>query len=362
MILILKPLWIIWRKFTLNVNKDGYMDVGICGFGYTGSGAVNDLLKEYKNVNFSTGEEFFITYFPDGLNDLKRGLCETRSKFFNSDVSVCRFLSFCRNYGSLFNWNSSKCNDFFDLSKTFVDNLMLKKWMGDWAYDYMYMSGFSRFFYYSLGNRINKLFDRTFIKHERTMYLGTDESTFNIEANKYVESIKKLMGYNNDCYINVFNQPFAANNPEESFKFFSNPYAIITVRDPRDVYIMVKHFVKNEAKWLPVKDVDVFISFVRNQYVNLMSRSRVLVIHFEDLVYKYEETVKEIERFLLLDIDNKQKKKYFDPAKSVNNTRLFEKIHLYDSDIRKIENELGDLLYPFDDVEKIDNNGCCFWD
>lgn len=32
-------------------------------------------------------------------------------------------------------------------------------------------------------------------------------------------------------------QPFSGNNPENSFKFYNNPYAIIVDNDPRDLYL-----------------------------------------------------------------------------------------------------------------------------
>lgn len=73
----------------------------------------------------------------------------------------------------------------------------------------------------------------------------------------------------------------------------------------------------------------------------------VLYLKFEDLVYDYDNTGREIINFLGLS-ENKNKKKYFKPERSMANTQLFKKCRKYDADIREIEIKLSDFLFHFE--------------
>ena len=64
--------------------------LGVCGFGYSGSGAVVDLLKNNDNIMYPEIGEFTLTYLPDGLKDLRYNLFDNCSRFFSSDVAIMR--------------------------------------------------------------------------------------------------------------------------------------------------------------------------------------------------------------------------------------------------------------------------------
>lgn len=335
------------------------MDVGVCGFGYSGSGAIIDLLKEYEDVSISCVDEFMLTYMPDGLIDLKYNTCDYKSRFFNSDVAIKRFLSLARKYGHFFGWEKEKCDVFYNISKEFVSNISLS-WEGDWLYDFSQLSEIEKTFYYRIGSRVNRLFKRSVVTKKNKMYIPYKQSEFMNFVKKYMYDIKNMLGYD-FSKVCVYNQPFAANNPFSSFPFFDDPRAIIVLRDPRDIYIMMKHFIKKDASWIPTDSVEKFIEFYKNQYVLYPDSSQILYLKFEDLIYRYTSTINEIEDFLGIKMHVRQYE-FFDPSKSVNNTRLFEKIPNYSEDILKIERELDDFLFDFDKVNQMDNNGQCFWD
>lgn len=195
------------------------------------------------------------------------------------------------------------------------------------------------------------------------MYISEYKREYVDECRKYIKRIKIFLGYDNlrKC---VINQPFPANCPQRYFDFFDNPKAILVTRDPRDIYIMAKKFIKEDASWIPTKSVGDYINFYRMQYKGIESIKNskdVLIVRFEDLIYCYDDTRKEIEKYL--DIHSEGKKfKFFDPRHSVVNTRLFEKYVEFQEEINDIARELGKYLYPFDEVEKISNEGTCFWD
>lgn len=338
------------------------MVVGVCGFGYSGSGAVIDLLKEYDCVSLNFKEEFFFTYFPDGLIDLYYNSCVYQSRFFNYDVAAKRFLEFIKKSKKIYGWDKEKQKALNKISKEFIDEISACSYNGYWSYDLVDMSFFRKTRYFRIGRHINKLFKSEIIKPDSKIYISKNDECFICAAKKYIRQVIKLVGNDIDQEkdICVLNQPFAANNPEASFPFFDEPRAIIVRRDPRDIYLMAKRYVKDNANWIPYKNVKEFIEFYKNQYKNLDSRENVLSISFEDLIYNYADTLKSIEVFL--GIKDGENGKYFKPELSVNNTKLYSKITEYKDDIKIIEKELEDFLYCFDFAPELDNTGNCFWD
>lgn len=72
------------------------MIIGVCGLGWTGSGAVKDLLTEYSeitNVGKTEGDyEFNFVYRPDGILDLRYQLFEGACRDVSSKIAVNRFV------------------------------------------------------------------------------------------------------------------------------------------------------------------------------------------------------------------------------------------------------------------------------
>ena len=85
---------------------------------------------------------------------------------------------------------------------------------------------------------------------------------------------------------------------------------------------------------------------------NKVEDHNVLSIHFEDLIYNYNDTTTLIKKFIGLD-DNDRICRLLIPGASKNNTQLFNRYD--DSDeICIIEKELREFLYDFSKVEKND--------
>ena len=94
--------------------------------------------------------------------------------------------------------------------------------------------------------------------------------------------------------------------------------------------------------------------------ISVCNDPRVLCVHFEDLVYKYDETIKRIEDFIgVSSEDHKEIRQHFDPSKSIHNTQLFKRDEFKNESVSMIERELKDYLYPYTeeikDVAPIDS-------
>ena len=328
--------------------------LGICGYGYSGSGAVVDLLSGFDLVNYLKVGEFNLLYVPDGLEDLYYHLQIRHSRYISSDVAIVRFLKRVNRWAHSKHYSKEIINEINRLSTVFINQIIDIEWNGFWAIDYQDTEGvLNRIIYrvlfklYPIRCRLTK--GKHPISPERKMFLSINNSNFLKEAKLYISSILQLLGAKEDK-INIIDQPFSADNPEQSFLFFDNPKAIIVDRDPRDVYILVKRLGK-EARWIPSDSVDLFISYYKIMRDNesKYSGKDVLRIQFEDLIYLYDETKTRIFEFAGITAPSDLKTN-FNPAVSINNTQLYNTIteEKLIEDIHKIESELQQYLFDFE--------------
>ena len=60
------------------------MIIGVCGYGYSGSGAVCDFLHEWDSCSCCPMDmEFSLLYIPHGIQDLEYQLMEKRSDIYH---------------------------------------------------------------------------------------------------------------------------------------------------------------------------------------------------------------------------------------------------------------------------------------
>ena len=97
------------------------------------------------------------------------------------------------------------------------------------------------------------------------------------------------------------------------------------------------------------KDVRLFCEFYRKlrEIEKMEIHPQIHRIHFEDLIYKYDVTLKRIYDILEIDLNQKKVSTKFDPAHSIYNTQLFLKDKKYEQECIYIEQHLGEFLYNF---------------
>lgn len=330
------------------------MVVGVCGLGYTGSGAVMDLLSEYDGINVDNKIEFTFSYEPDGLEDLVYDI-ENPSRFFKCDVAISRFRNKIKSYFKTLMkiWDHDCYSEIENLTDSYINDICQVQWKGMWGYD-THNYGYVKFFFY----RIFFFFFRKYPKllksinrkiFERTMYLSIKPEGFKERTIKYVEDIFHILGYNISDGVNVFNQLFSGDNPQRSFPLYKESKAIVVDKDPRDLYVLCKREVRFDGSWLPTDNVDDFINYyraIRTAYSG--ENEKILHLKFEELIYEYDKTVKRIEEFIGVEASKHVDiYKKFDPQLSINNTQLFRKYRDLSGDIKKIEEKLSEYLYDY---------------
>lgn len=338
------------------------MVVGVCGYGYSGSGAVLSLLKEYSNIQCLPGGhediEFNITYFPDGIEDLEYHLCINPAKGTGSDTAIYRFQLLVKDFERSHNRYTN--NQFKKISEDYINKIAQIEWPAYRLFEYDRQKG-------SLYRNVKRY--KLIISNLLKRLLKVDVSLFpttyrylSIRPDDFLECsrnyISKIIGDKDIEKIILLNQPFSVTNPMNGMKFFEDSFCIIVDRDPRDLYVMVKHIYGNNALFIPTDKVENFVEYYKRirSTVNRDDK-RILYIQFEDLIYHYEETVKIIESFLEQKIGvHIKSKEYFNPEISVNNTFIYKNYEQDNSDIKYIEEQLRDYLYPFDSNTKANKN------
>lgn len=345
------------------------MIIGSCGFGSTGSSAVTDYILEYGDDKVQVLDNIEFTWVSgvDGLIDLDFHLNEPHTRTNDSIVAIDRYIKRAEECASDYSKYAGIPKDLFiNSAKDFINSITKVQWQ--WYINTP--SSFLRRFWevYVMRNRIipkieKRLGRRINCYPMETVRLANKPTNFDEGARKHVNELLKAMGADFSKIV-VMDQPFSGNNPQACFKFFDDPRAIVTDRDPRDNFIFSKEKLlgKSFAHLMPTETVEQFVEYykgIRDGMPYKQSDDRVLVLNFEEMVYDYDIATNKIRNFLSLP-ENPNPKSIFDPKLSIANTQVFKRFPEYSKDIAYIEKELGDYLFDFDRFGDIDTSGEMF--
>ncbi len=317
------------------------MILSVCGYNCSGSSAVIHLLKEYNGIKVIDFECMLLD-MPDGIKDLEYSFFSGGS-YFRDDISYERFLKAVKNQRYFQKYSNKRIND---LSEKYIESITGVKWAGRSVYDYIYRDTFEKYIWY-MKRIIEKLFYLNNKKRvpltNRTMRMANKSVDFYKLTRAYMDSVIESFGGDLNK-INVMDQLMPPVQTIDYLKYVNDGKAIIVDRDPRDMYINLQMGV--DCRCVPVT-VDDFIKYHKCWWEKEYDSSEsILRVQFENLIYKYDETVKEIEKFLNISRTEKHGT-IFKPQKSINNTQIFKRVDGFEQDIKKIERELNDKLYQF---------------
>jgi hypothetical protein len=322
----------------------------------SGSSVITDFVSEFRTVYSFTDEEFRFIQDPDGLSDLEYNLVENFNRH-NSGHALKRYKKLVDFYsGSLF---GKKYEGFFhgkwkEQSYEYIDMLTDFTYRGWWQYDLLDRG---KFFYFRkrIINKILKLTvwknqpERTLntMKNEITYCSHPTEEDFLLCTKKYIETLFSSVCNGEKCVM--VDQIVPPTNLNRYIRYFEDIKIVIVDRDPRDIFVLEKYVWKDGI--IPT-DVETFCKWFRytreHRKREIINSESVKYIQFEDMVYKYEETVELLANWLGLDMkDQVKKKKIFDPDKSIKNTQTWKNINVEKEEIEYIERELNEYLYNF---------------
>lgn len=345
------------------------MIVSSSGYYATGSSAVYDLIREYSC--FTTGiigdkeYEHILFYTPGGLFDLEYKLLYGNS-IHRSDEALKTFaieMKRLNNYD--FQWfggyKKMFGTEFETINSALINSLINFTVDAHWSYHIRRNSFSFKKMYYSTKNIIKgKKVKGSFFKgyhydgNSDILYAFPEKEKFYSAARKYIIDYAKLI--NPDTNKNLLlNHAVLPHNAERISVYGMDDFKVIIVdRDPRDVFAYVKYGGKARGikSRIPTQ-IDDFIKFwkLNRNGVNLDSKN-ILCIRFEDLIYKYEQTVSIIEKFLGINSDFHVAPKHcFSPDISIQNTQIYKNCNVDIKEIEMIEKSLQEYLYDFPNID-----------
>lgn len=339
------------------------MIVGACGYGGTGSSAVKDYLKEFNTTQIIDRAECQFAFKVDGLQDLEYHLMKQYSRQMSGDYAVKRFLDasgFAKTpYVKKIYLDK---NAYLKITKEFIDSITQAEYKGfdneDFETKYilknMLILCFKKFVIPIYESQTKKLYSGWPM---RKMRVCIKPENFYSAVKKYTDDLLTISGADFSKIV-VLDQPFEGNNPEQSFVFFNDPYAIVVDRDPRDLY-MASSYQWPDGTFMPRRDVKAFVEYYKQQRLNIDKGQniRVLRINLEDMIFNYAETSKRINDFLgLEDAQHVDSLKYFNPERSIKGSQLYKKISGHDKEIQYIEEHLNNYLFPFENYSLSEKN------
>lgn len=345
----------------------------IIATGYMGSGssAVTDLISETASISVANGSyEYIFMHCPNGLFDLEDKLL-IGNNAIRSDEAVH---SFIREMDLLYNnsnyWPGSYKKTVSRQFMKYVDEFIAE--ISTSVFD-------ESIWYYQvrpitikqnalcLARRLltkislGKVHMKPPVNYKKMIIAFPESKVFYSAAKKFLNNILIDMGLGDGSIL--ADQLVLPHNLFRMDHYFDDNTRVIVVdRDPRDVFLLNKYIWNCRGMRIPYPfDALSFCRFYREMRKSERPSTfeRILRIHFEDLIYNYDEAIKEIFDFIGIDYSTHINKfSAFCPNKSIINTQIFNRNPEYMKEAQIIEKELAEYLYDFPklSVEETDMN------
>jgi hypothetical protein len=325
------------------------------GYGSTGSSVVTDLLMEFEDAHSYGDFEFRFFQDPHGLRDLEYALFDNNNRL-NTGYYIKKFIE-SYNYvakSRVYNYEKHFNSNFVKFSDEFMREIIDVEWSGYWHQDIIEESLLRKFCYYAerfIQKKIFKLRYSSANFYNTTMYYAYPDSRedFYRSVRKYTDNLMNSLNLDGDFPIIALDQLVPPDHTLEHMKYYNNLKAIIVDRDPRDLFLLEKYVYHH--RWVPYHDIDKFVLWYRKLRKHRELEQKhpdVMHIMFEDFIYNYEDSIDKVVDFMSLNKDKwKNQKKYFDPSKSIKNTRKWEECLFAKDEVKNIEDTLQEYLYKF---------------
>lgn len=325
--------------------------------GYMGSGssAITDIVQGFEGYKAANGSsEFIFTHCPNGLFDLEDKLLIGNNSL-RSDEALHSFLAtmegFCKknHWWGAAGFTQGIESDFLAAVYAFVNKLVDFELKTPWYYQHdipvakVPMRAFSRIMR-SITHGAVRL--PTPLRYDDTLLAFPEPSKFYSCAREFIDSVFTILSSQDSNLI--LDQFLLPHNLWRFDHYFDEGLVCFVVdRDPRDVFLLNKYIWSVDSVDVPFpQDVDRFCQYYRQMRAteNPFRKSNIHRIHFEDLVYRYAETLEMIST--ALGNPAQRQTMLFSADQSINNTQLFT-LGKYQEEASIIAEALPEFLYEF---------------
>ena len=339
------------------------MLINAMGYSGTGSSAIVHLLSEYENtVEPQMGKyEHVVFYTPNGLFDLEDRLL-LNNTIHNADAAINDFYKAMKrlndnDFGWFGNYQKIYGDRFMKIVDDFISEITDFTMTGYWSNDFVFEKNIfaaGRDVLKSVAGRpIAKFGCRLNRKGDgivRYSFIGKER--FYTAAKKFVQGYCELINPDHDKSL-IVDQLLLPHNLYRIPRYFDEDVrCVVCDRDPRDMFVLSKYIWPRMGSPLLFPDeVHDFVRFYQGLYGSeiQISDPRILRLHFEDLVYQYEETVKKIEDFIGTEYLGKHSNAghVFIPENSKKNTQNFRINAAWENEVSYITESMEDSIYSF---------------
>lgn len=332
--------------------------------GYMGSGssAVTDILSEIEGYSENNGSyEYVFLHCPNGVFDLEDKLLVGNTTL-RSDEAIhsfknCMIELYNRKNYWISGYKYKISEEFLDFCNEFLDDIGMLYLKDAYWYYQQNPRGIKmhlKILYSKFYNRIPILKNEKVPLTYKDVYMAyPSEEQFYSAAKTFLNKIFVALGiYEHNL---VLDQLILPQNISRLENYFSDNIKVIIVdRDPRDVFLLNKYVWKKRRQAVPYPyDVQVFCDmYSKMREIDAKTYSdKVLRIHFEDLVYNYEDTLNLLYDFLNInsDMHRVNKCKIFNPSMSQKNTQIYKINTCLKKEAEIIEKRLSKYIYNFED-------------
>lgn len=309
-------------------NNFGF--VAVSGYGWTGSGALVDMLKEVDSFG-DIGTEFRLIKDPYGILNLQFHLVENWNPL-TSDIAVKDFLWLTNRLSRPSIFRTRFGMNYSELISDRIEQITNEYVRAITDFEYLGTSLVldmrKRWDLYLLGKLRNK-FHRNL--GEPMRFCRPSLQKFLEETRAYLRTLFQDYAEKKRLRTLVLDQAIPLPDYARATDLFDDIKLIIVDRDPRDVYAEIKWRRVLIGPELQKSGVEKFIDWYKQQRVDSspkyslgnQEKRRILRIRFEELVCNYNETKERVFNFLGGDIVHAAKRRYFIPEKSRNNIGLW---------------------------------------
>ena len=324
--------------------------IACVGYHSTGAGVIDCLFREFDNVMQGTYEvEARMIQDPDCVSDLEYNLVENPHRL-NSGFAIKRFKQYVdktnRSYRKIFG------NEWKRISYEYADSLADFQYDGYWHGDIWILNPILRY-YHTFRRALAKLTPKRYRKPAwynyfpwiKSYHVCISEEEFLKKTRLYIDELCEVANKKNAEYV-VLDQLIAPDQVERQSRYVNDLKIIIVDRDPRDVYI---DQMINGNHVLP-KDPLQFSKAYRDCRKHTVYDSEICMsISFEDLIYRYDESIKKVMDFVGIDIRHHiHPQTVFKPEISIKNTKQWERYPEYSGACEVIAKNLPELLHRFE--------------
>lgn len=309
--------------------------VSVQGFGFSGSGAVVDLLREFtpclvlgsidregsktKSKHRVNGEMDILRH-SGGLFEIEKYLSD--NNLFIKDALIKRFVKLVDRSPIFINPKARHlANQFYSQLIDFeIDTKGVNSYNKHLANDFLPDSNI-------------KVMKDLSIEQYRVICKKFLSSLFNLF---YSEGYRYYVLDQLCCDFNF--------NYDQSLQYIPNLKTIIVYRDPRDVYA---YSIIKDVPWIPHSNVNDFIKWykINNKNLDFLSPHH-LIVRFEDLVFDYEAQKRNILNYLAMrEEEHVNQYECFDPKESAKNVAIWKLLSNNEQNMSQILHELPDYCY-----------------